>query len=431
MTHTAHLGHSILILACLFVFPELANADQPSSSQSIQPPLPTDSTQEMRTAREAIRIVPLPTGKDRGSIFFKRPDGTPPDYAPPADIVVAPNWYVYIIEEQSVYGVQRVQAFSTTGELNHIVDLQALSQHLQDIGRVQTGSKVPIPDVQIDFGRARPDGGINLHLTHLPSGSREIAETFYAAFDHSGAFTAIRDSLTDQDRVPFAERSSYRSNDIDIPRNGSKLYTGETRSNVTGTQTYRERYEMRQAMIQISRVDPGPDGADSVGTVRLPSQRTYESGFPVDLPTGIPFWYPGKIGQSSTYTKADTLYALGFSLPRNDSDEEPQYHLVKVNLKEYFWHETHHGPDYLKKYTALHEKSADGLRLLRNEIFARYGYTFSNPKLQQHFEQTDWYEPDPDFSTDRLSEEETWLAQRLKELEEVKREEELEAEGAE
>ena len=181
---------------------------------------------------------------------------------------------------------------------------------------------------------------------------------------------------------------------------------------------------MIQASVNVERVLPEKDKTEKLGKVRLPSARTYWDPAPVDLPGEINWQYPGKLID----VQGDTLYALGFSLPRHDADEDAQYHLVKVNLREYFWHERHHGPDYLKKYTALHEKSADELRLLRNEIFARYGYAFSSPELQQHFEQTDWYEPDPDFSADRLSEEETWLAQRIKELEEVKRDEAMETE---
>jgi len=35
----------------------------------------------------------------------------------------------------------------------------------------------------------------------------------------------------------------------------------------------------------------------------------------------------------------------------------------------------------------------DDLRWLRNEIYARHGYVFSNRKYQSHFEQFDWYKP--------------------------------------
>jgi hypothetical protein len=37
--------------------------------------------------------------------------------------------------------------------------------------------------------------------------------------------------------------------------------------------------------------------------------------------------------------------------------------------------------------------SADELKEMRNEIFARYGYIFKNPKLKKHFEIQPWYKP--------------------------------------
>ncbi|MDD5018578.1 MAG: YARHG domain-containing protein, partial [Eubacteriales bacterium] len=35
------------------------------------------------------------------------------------------------------------------------------------------------------------------------------------------------------------------------------------------------------------------------------------------------------------------------------------------------------------------------VRLARNEIYARYGYTFNTPEIRQFFESTDWYVNDP------------------------------------
>lgn len=38
--------------------------------------------------------------------------------------------------------------------------------------------------------------------------------------------------------------------------------------------------------------------------------------------------------------------------------------------------------------------SADFLRLMRNEIMARYGYVFKDPGLRAYFEDKPWYSPD-------------------------------------
>ncbi|MFT5583485.1 MAG: hypothetical protein ACI9VR_001063 [Cognaticolwellia sp.] len=47
--------------------------------------------------------------------------------------------------------------------------------------------------------------------------------------------------------------------------------------------------------------------------------------------------------------------------------------------------------------------SEDELRLVRNEIFARYGRGFVSEDLQAHFETQSWYCVDPGFEDSRLS----------------------------
>ena len=41
--------------------------------------------------------------------------------------------------------------------------------------------------------------------------------------------------------------------------------------------------------------------------------------------------------------------------------------------------------------------SQSQLRVLRNTIFAQYGYRFYSPDLQAHFGRFSWYRPDPDL----------------------------------
>ncbi len=53
--------------------------------------------------------------------------------------------------------------------------------------------------------------------------------------------------------------------------------------------------------------------------------------------------------------------------------------------------------------SSLVSQSQADLRVLRNEIFARHGRAFQSADLQAHFAATDWYEVDPDYSDDRLS----------------------------
>jgi len=53
---------------------------------------------------------------------------------------------------------------------------------------------------------------------------------------------------------------------------------------------------------------------------------------------------------------------------------------------------------------ALGELFAEDLRILRNEIYARRGRVFKDKELQKYFESTDWYQPNPDFKDEMLSE---------------------------
>ena len=53
--------------------------------------------------------------------------------------------------------------------------------------------------------------------------------------------------------------------------------------------------------------------------------------------------------------------------------------------------------DYLSRY------SPGELRLMRNEIMARHGYTFTSPDLKAYFESQPWYTPSGDNSTVKLS----------------------------
>lgn len=46
----------------------------------------------------------------------------------------------------------------------------------------------------------------------------------------------------------------------------------------------------------------------------------------------------------------------------------------------------------------------EAIRLMRNEIFARHGYVFSDPKLKAYFQSCSWYKPIGDNSKVKLSE---------------------------
>jgi hypothetical protein len=60
------------------------------------------------------------------------------------------------------------------------------------------------------------------------------------------------------------------------------------------------------------------------------------------------------------------------------------------------------------------------LRLMRNEVFARHGYIFSDTKLKNYFTSQSWYKPDPTFNPNQLNEFELLFLKYIKNLEENK-----------
>jgi hypothetical protein len=72
---------------------------------------------------------------------------------------------------------------------------------------------------------------------------------------------------------------------------------------------------------------------------------------------------------------------------------------------------------------------AEDLRVLRNEIYARHGRVFKDPKLQEYFLSQTWYKPDPAFTDDMLSEIETKNLAKIREAEESATSKFSEAEG--
>ncbi len=72
---------------------------------------------------------------------------------------------------------------------------------------------------------------------------------------------------------------------------------------------------------------------------------------------------------------------------------------------------------------------AEDLRVLRNEMYARHGRVFKDPKLQEYFLSQPWYKPDPTFTDNMLSEVETKNLAKIREAEESATSKFSEAEG--
>ncbi len=66
------------------------------------------------------------------------------------------------------------------------------------------------------------------------------------------------------------------------------------------------------------------------------------------------------------------------------------------------------------KVERLRRMSNEERRIARNTIFAQHGRVFRSQDLQEHFEAQDWYAPDPNYSDDRLNDEERDLVKVIR-----------------
>lgn len=84
--------------------------------------------------------------------------------------------------------------------------------------------------------------------------------------------------------------------------------------------------------------------------------------------------------------------------------DEPEYGELDTNESEYNDSSEYILPDSNTRYYTMDEiiqLPIDGLRLARNEIFARHGYSFKDEELKNYFSQWSWYEP-TDISSEEI-----------------------------
>lgn len=72
---------------------------------------------------------------------------------------------------------------------------------------------------------------------------------------------------------------------------------------------------------------------------------------------------------------------------------------------------------------------AEDLRVLRNEVYARHGRVFKDPKLQKYFESQAWYKANPEFKDDQLNQIESDNLKKIVEAETSATSKFAEAEG--
>lgn len=97
--------------------------------------------------------------------------------------------------------------------------------------------------------------------------------------------------------------------------------------------------------------------------------------------------YEKSNGYSNDFTSYDEDYATTSNADNTYNCPE-DYKYDKEYIKESF----------LKSLTK------EGVEILRNEIFARHGYIFKNPKLSYYFSAQSWYKEDPNYNDNMLNE---------------------------
>jgi hypothetical protein len=127
--------------------------------------------------------------------------------------------------------------------------------------------------------------------------------------------------------------------------------------------------------------------------------------------------FPLRPGMERAVYKDSTVYRFNDYLPKwNETLEldlmcywKNPYGKTDQNLVEYPFKYRYDWRDkYLSKQT---------LRLMRNEIYARHGYIFKDPGLQNYFTKQGWYKPDKSFDAQQLNNFENAFINYLKEIE--------------
>ena len=91
-------------------------------------------------------------------------------------------------------------------------------------------------------------------------------------------------------------------------------------------------------------------------------------------------------GETFLFKKNNTISDLDFVSTQEDYKSYIEYR----HLCEQYYHTLNYGTDILKQGNVKY-LSIDKVRLIRNEIYAKKGYTFTDSTLQNYFENKDWY----------------------------------------
>jgi hypothetical protein len=137
------------------------------------------------------------------------------------------------------------------------------------------------------------------------------------------------------------------------------------------------------------------------------------------------------------YTLENMLVIINYGLmiPVQPTKDEPKSHIIEnyytyINIRKhgYFFELTEKNPPLNKRlfpYVSregvpielLRRLTKDDLILMRNEIYASYGYRFKEKKLKAYFGEQEWYEGKLDNVEDKLNRDEKYNIENINEVE--------------
>ncbi len=104
---------------------------------------------------------------------------------------------------------------------------------------------------------------------------------------------------------------------------------------------------------------------------------------------------------------------------RTNANDYKRLKNMYQNVLYYYHNDFQYSREYLNK------QSIEELRIKRNEIFAHYGRIFKTESLQEYFNNKSWYNPNPEYSVDLLTDNDLENIKLIKQVEEEKKETEI------
>ena len=207
----------------------------------------------------------------------------------------------------------------------------------------------------------------------------------------------------------------------ELPEWAVSFISDETVGRFTSKEAYKEDSVYLLLYVQVVPVGPGMD--------RLQAASFTNDGEIISnirLGDSYPSSGPGGGGQDYSYTYDTDRNVIYVTNRTTDWDEDKQEEFTIESWNPYYLADDGqivHGrkyPEISQQYleaSSLDRFSKEELKIMRNEIFAVYGYIFKTEPLKSYYNATPWYVPERENVDDYLSEIEKANVALIKEVE--------------